>query len=214
LLQNAEAGSDFQKLWYGRYVSVSKNSKHLANLQNILQGEMDFAGLTIDQDKRWTLVAKMNRYQYGNYQALLTTEQTKDNSDTGVKNAIYAEVLRPEAETKEKWFNVVVNNPEKLKLSTLRYIMWGLFPSEQQALKIPYKAKILAHIPKLNEGSDLSLLGSFTGSLLPAQCTPESEKELAALVIEYKDMKPQALKSVKAAHQEVGRCIKALKLLQ
>ena len=214
LLQNAEAGSDLQKFWYSRYVSVSKTSKHLATLENILLGKVSFDGLMIDQDKRWTLIAKMNRYQYGDYQALLITEQVKDNSDTGVKNAIYAEVLRPEAENKAKWFTVVVDNPEKLKLSTLRYIMWGLFPSEQEALALPYKAKILAHIPKLNEGSDLSLLESFTSNLLPAKCTVESEQELAELITAYSKMKPQALKSVKAAHQEVGRCIKALKLLQ
>lgn len=213
LLQNAEAGSDFQKMWYSRYVNVSKTSKHLANLQNVLHGEMSFDGLTIDQDKRWALVAKMNRYQQGNYQALLVAEQAKDNSDTGVKNAIYAEVVRPEADIKDKWFNVVIDNPEKLKLSTLRYIMWGLFPSEQKDLAAPYKARILAHIPKLNEGSDLSLLSSFTSSLLPAQCTAKSEQELAALVTAYSEMKPQALKSVKATHQEIGRCIKALKLL-
>lgn len=213
LLQNAEAGSDLQKFWYSRYVNVAKTSQHLTNLQNILLGEMSFDSLTIDQDKRWTLIAKMNRYQHGNYQALLVAEQAKDNSDTGVKNAIYAEVLRPVADIKEKWFNIVLNNPEKLKLSTLRYIMWGLFPVEQQALAAPYKAKILAHIPKLNEGSDLSLLESFTSSLLPAQCTAESEQELAALITAYSEMKPQALKSVKATHQEIGRCIKALKLL-
>ena len=214
LLQQAEAGSDFQKMWYSRYVNVSKTTKHLANLQNILHGEMSFDGLLIDQDKRWTLVAKMNRYQQGNYQALLVAEQAKDNSDTGVKNAIYAEVLRPEAAIKDKWFNVVINNPEKLKLSTLRYIMWGLFPSEQQALAAPYKAKILAHIPKLNEGSDLSMLESFTSSLLPAKCTATSEQELAGLITAYSEMKPQALKSVKATHQEIGRCIEALKLLK
>ncbi len=213
LLQQAEPGSDFQKLWYSRYVNVSKTSKHLANLQNILHGEMNFDGMTIDQDKRWTLVAKMNRYQHGNYQALLKAEQENDKSDTGVKNAIYAEVLRPEPAIKDKWFNVVINNPEQLKLSTLRYIMWGLFPSEQRVLQAPYKARILAHIPTLNQGSDLSLLESFTSTMLPAQCTPESEQELADLITQYQGMKPQALKSVKATHQNIGRCIKALKLL-
>ncbi|XQW83993.1 ERAP1-like C-terminal domain-containing protein [Thalassotalea piscium] len=142
LLEKAEAGSDFQKMWYSRYISVAKSHQHLDRLAKILNGEKSFAGLTIDQDKRWSIVAKLNRYQYGNYQALLTSEQAKDNSDTGVKNAIYAEVLRPEPEVKEKWFNVVINNPDKLKLSTLRYIMWGLFPSEQEALEAPYKDKI------------------------------------------------------------------------
>jgi aminopeptidase N len=156
----------------------------------------------------------MNRYQHGNYQALLTSEAAKDITDSGVKSAIYAEVLRPEAQVKEKWFNVVINNPDKLKLSTLRYIMWGLFPSEQQALEAPYKAKILAHIPKLNIGSDLGLLESFAGSMLPTQCNAESEAELAQLIKDYSGMKPQVLKTVKASHQNIGRCVKALKLLK
>lgn len=213
LLEKAKPGSDFQKLWYSRYISVSKTNKHLKNLSDVLHGEKVFDGLSIDQDKRWNIVAKLNRYQYGNYKALLTTEQSKDNSDTGVKNGIYAEVLRPEAEVKEKWFNVVVNNPDKLKLSTLRYIMWGMFPSEQEALESEYKDKIIAHIPTLNAGSDLSLLSSFVGSMLPTSCTAESETNLMKLVEEYKTMKPQVLKSVKASHQNVGRCVKALKLL-
>ncbi|MBA6355643.1 MULTISPECIES: aminopeptidase N [unclassified Colwellia] len=214
LLENAEAGSDFQKLWYGRYVSVTKTTKHLNRLQNILNGEKSFDGITIDQDKRWTLIAKMNRYQHGNYQALLNTEAKKDITDSGVKSAIYAEVIRPEAEVKEKWFNIVINNPDKLKLSTLRYIMWGLFPGEQQALEAPYKAKILAHIPKLNEGSDLGLLESFAGSMLPTQCNAVSEAELAQLIKDYSGMKPQVLKTVKASHQQIGRCVKALELLK
>ena len=214
LLENAEAGSDFQKLWYGRYVGVTKTTKHLNRLQNILNGEKSFDGITIDQDKRWTLIAKMNRYQHGNYQALLSTEAKKDITDSGVKSAIYAEVIRPEAEVKEKWFNIVINNPDKLKLSTLRYIMWGLFPGEQQALEAPYKAKILAHIPKLNEGSDLGLLESFAGSMLPTQCNAVSEAELAQLIKDYSGMKPQVLKTVKASHQQIGRCVKALELLK
>ncbi|WP_286233887.1 aminopeptidase N [Thalassotalea sediminis] len=213
LLEKAPAGSDLQKMWYGRYVSFSKSDHHLKNLLAILQGELGYEGLTIDQDKRWGILAQLNRYQFGNYVALLDTEKAKDNSDTGVKNAIYAEVLRPEEAVKKKWFDVVINNPENLKLSTLRYIMWGLFPSEQSVLEAPYKEKILAHIPTLNEGSDLGLLSAFASSMIPSECTAESEAELAKLVKQYKDMKPQVLKTVKARHQNVGRCIKALKLL-
>ena len=214
LLEKSTAGSDLQKMWYSRYVRLSKSEVHLKNLLSLLQGEKRYSGLTIDQDKRWNILAQLNRYQYGNYQALLTAEKMKDNSDSGVKNAIYAEVLRPEAAVKAKWFDVVVNNPNKLKLSTMRYIMYGLFPSEQSALEAPYKTQILAHIPKLNAGSDLGLLEAFTDYMLPSECSVESEAELAQLVVDYKGMKPQALKSVKASHQSVSRCIKALKLLQ
>jgi len=212
LLINAEAGSDIQKMWYGRFVSSVESKTNLAVLETILDGKAIFKGLTLDQDKRWNLIAKLNHYQVGNYKERLTQEKVKDDSDSGVKSAIYAEVLRPDAATKAKWFDVVLNNPEKLKLSTLRFIIWGLFPSGQEALEAPYKDRILAHIPKLNEGSDLSMLGAFSG-LIPAECNATSEKELAELVNKYQNMKPQVLKSVKGKHESVGRCVKVLATL-
>lgn len=213
LLEKAEAGSDLQKLWYSRYVSLSKTEKHLKNLLNVLYGEKTFDGLTVDQDKRWDIIAQLSRYQHGNYQAILQAEKEKDSSDSGEKNAIYAEVLQPDEQVKAKWFDVVINNPDNIKLSTLRWIMFGLFTSEQSHLEAKYKEQILAHIPKLNEGSDLELLSAFAAYMIPSECTAESEVELANLVEEYKDMKPQVLKSVKARHQRVQRCVKALKLL-
>ncbi|WP_448564618.1 aminopeptidase N [Thalassotalea ganghwensis] len=214
LLEKSAAGSDEQKLWYSRYVSIAKSTEHLEKLTNILNGEKAFDGLLIDQDKRWGIIAKLNRYQHGNYKALLEAEKFTDNTDSGVKSAIYAEVIRPEAEVKAKWFNVVMNNPEQLKLSTLRYIMWGLFPAEQKALEAPYKHKIVDRIPTLNEGSDLGLLSTYTSLMVPAECTKISEVELAALVDQFGDMKPQVVKNLKETHEDVARCVKALALLK
>jgi hypothetical protein len=56
--------------------------------------------------------------------------------------------------------------------------------------------KINAGYWSKNESLSTWQLGSFTVSLLPTQCTPESAKELATLVEQYKGVKPQALKSV------------------
>ena len=50
--------------------------------------------------------------------------------------------------------------------------------------------------------------------MFPSQCTATSEQELAKLIEEYQGMKPQVLKTVKANHQKVERCIKALELLK
>ena len=213
LLSNAQAGSDMQKYWYSNYVDLSKSPVHLNNLQKILDGEKTFSDLTIDQDKRWEIVAALNRYQHGDYVSRLKAEKLRDNSDTGVKYAIYSEALRPHPEVKAQWFAVLIDNPDKLKLSTLRYIMAGLFPAEQASLKQPFNAQILAQIPVLNAGTDLGLTRSFASSMLPAQCTAQSERRLASLVDDYSSMKPQILKAVKAKHQTVERCIKALALL-
>ena len=214
LLEKATPGSDFQKLWYDQYVSISKTDEQLQHILDILSAKVSYPGLVIDQDKRWQLVSILNRYQFSNYQALLTAEKSTDSSDTGVKYAIYSEVVRPEADVKAKWFKVLINNPSNLKLSTLRIIMNGMFLSDQQQLEEPYQQKIIAHINTLNSGSDLGLLEYFANNMLPFRCTTEMEKKLAALLIEYKDMKPQVLKAIKTNHQEVGRCINRQVLLK
>lgn len=214
LLSRAQPGSDLQKYWYSNYVDVSKNPGHLSNLRQILDGGKGFEGLVIDQDKRWDIIARLNRYQHGDYKALLSAEAELDNSDIGVKYAIYSEVLRPDPDVKARWFEAITLNPDNLKLATLRYVMAGLFPAEQTVLEQPFKTRILAQIPILNQSNDLGLTRAFARAMLPAQCTAESEQELKALVGEYSAMKPQIVKAVKARHQTVERCIKALALLQ
>ncbi|GHB60684.1 aminopeptidase N [Psychrosphaera saromensis] len=213
-LENAEAGSDLQKLWYGRFVSTTRTPAQLAKLVAILDGKLAFEGLQIDQDKRWRIVRTLNHHEVGNYKERLAEEIKRDNSDIGAKNAILAEVLRPDPAVKAKWFDIIINNPDNLKLATLRYAMFGMFPGDQKALEAPYKDRILAHIESLNTQGNLKLLGAFAGSMLPTSCTNESYQELGELVEKYKDMKPQVLKGVKRSHQEVGRCVKVLNLLK
>ncbi|NRA60820.1 MAG: aminopeptidase N [Psychrobium sp.] len=213
-LLKAKAGSDLQKLWYGRFIGAAKSSDKMDVLVAILDGKKTFKGLNVDQDKRWSIVRKLNHREYGNYKQRLTDEIAADKSDKGAKNAILAEVMRPDPAVKAKWFNIVTNNPDKLKAAKLRYAMWGMFPSDQLELEKPYVERILAHIKKLNDAGELRMLSSFTGSMLPSTCTMQSYEQLAGLIEEYKDMKPQVLKSVKSRHQGVGRCVKVLDLLR
>ena len=213
LLSNAEPGSDLQKLWYANTVSSAKSPAQLALLVSILQGEQQFEGLVIDQSKRWSLVAALNRYQYGDFRALLNAEMARDNSDAGAKSAVYSKAIRPDAATKAKWFEVLMDNPDNLKLSALRYIMSALFPAEQVALEMPYKERILALIPALNNNDDLGFTRAFAGTMLPAQCTAQSEQELGLLIEKVNQMKPIIVKAVKASHESVERCIKVLETL-
>jgi aminopeptidase N len=213
LVKSAEPKSDLQKLWYTEYSYLAQTPDHLANLEKVLNGEIKVDGITIDQDKRWRLIARLNRFEFGDYKTLLTAEKVIDNSDKGTKYGIYSEVLRPEASVKAKWFKELVENPNNLKLSTLRFIMYGMFPPEQSDLENAYKARIVDHIATLNNSGDLGLLSNFTSQMLPVACTSESEQSLSRLVESYIDMKPQAVKAIKSAHEKAERCVKVLNLL-
>lgn len=213
LAKSAEPKSDLQKLWYTEYSYLVKTFDHLSNLEKLLNGEMNIEGLTIDQDKRWRIIARLNRFEHGDYKSLLSNEKKADSSDKGTKYSIYSEALRPEAAIKAKWFKELTENPNHLKLSTLRYIMAGMFPPEQRSLEKNYEQRIIEHVSTLNNNGDLALLSNFSGRMLPTECTDESQKSLAQLVDSFSDMKPQALKAIKKAHETVERCVKVLSLL-
>lgn len=212
-VKSADPKSDLQKLLYTEYSYFAKSADHLSNLVKLLNGDINIDGLTIDQDKRWKIIARLNRFEFGDYKTYLSREIEADTSDKGAKYAIYSEVLRPEANIKSKWFNELIKNPNNLKLSTLRFVMHGMFPTEQSKLEKPYKARIIDHIATLNQKGDLALLGNFTNAMLPVQCTVESEQSLATLVDTYSELKPQAVKAIKKSHETAERCIKVLNLL-
>jgi aminopeptidase N len=211
-LQQAQAGSEQQKIWYGRFVYVAHSPESLAKLQQILQGELSLAGLTIDQDKRWSIIEVLNEFQFGEYQALLAAEIKRDPSDSGVKSAIVAEVVRPDPSIKAKWFDVVLHNPEQLKLSVLRNIMSSLFPFSQNALMKPYEQKILAEIPRLNKQADYGFLTSFASRLAPATCNDSSVVQLSKAVQDFAQLNPQVFKSYKEHLQDDQRCVDIVKL--
>jgi len=162
------------------------------------------AVINADRDLYQANVAQLN--------ALLNSNDS--TYDTGTKNAILAEVLRPDSSVKAKWFDVVINNPDQLKLSTLRYIMWGLFPREQKSFEQPYVERILAHVDQLNAQGELRMLKSFVSTMIPTDCTKSSHQRLTNLVEQNQGMKPQVVKAIKATHQNVGRCVAVLEKLK
>lgn len=212
-LNNAVAGSEQQKIWYGRYINSARSEEHLERMYRLLNGEVSINGVTIDQDKRWALIANLNYYQYKDYQALVEREKLLDVSDDGLQSAIYAEVVRPEADVKAKWFDVVVNNPDNLKLSVLKTIMYGLFPGSQYELQKPYNTIIADKIVEYNDTKELGFLSAFASSLTPANCSTESAKLLTQSIARFDGFKPQVTKTYLRSQQNNDRCMRIVEKL-
>jgi aminopeptidase N len=207
-LQEAEPGSELQKIWYDSFASHSHTSRALAYLSSLLSATRVIEGLTIDQDKRWNIVVTFNRFQYGNYDELLATERGRDPSDKGQNMALAAEVVRPEAAIKDKWLDVIIDTPQSYKLATMRTLMAYLFPDEQLALLEPEAERILAAIANLNNAATEEYLGEYADYMDAATCTPASASRLARANIEFANLKPLVTKAYLVHQQEDERCIR------
>ncbi len=204
----AEPGTELQKIRYAAFVEHAHTPQALDYVQALLDGSKEIPGLVIDQDKRWDLVAALNRYLFEDYETRLGTEQARDGSDQGVNMALAVEAVRPQADVKEKWLATILDASATSKVATLRTVMANLFPAEQTALLEPQRERILAAIPMLNQNASQELLESITDGLIPATCTPDSVARLAQANTDFAGMLPLVVKAYLVHHQRDEACVR------
>ena len=218
--QQAEAGSDLQKIWFDGFAAAVHTEAGLAVLPELLDGKLALAGFDIDQDRRWQLVLKLNQHLQGDYAKRLAAEQDRDGSDLGQKMAIASEVVRPEPAVKSKWLDIILANGDAsttsestYNLSTLRYAMGAMFPADQQSLMRPFSERLLEAVPALNESADLGYLRAYARALTPAACDAASVARLAKAKQAFDSLNPTVAKAYKISHQEDQRCVDIGELL-
>ncbi len=205
-LLDAAPGSEIQKIWFANYTNRAHTPEALDSLFALLDGRNSIEGLEIDQDKRWDIVFTLNRYLHANYEALLESESRLDSSDQGINSAYATRAVRPSLEAKQEFLSMVVDNPDDLKVATLRTILFNLFPPEQTGLLENLADDILQHYGVLNETGLERFLNSYI-EILPTTCTQASIDRLAALEDEFAGYRPVLANRFLELQQADERCV-------
>jgi aminopeptidase N len=205
----ASKGNDnFQRRWFDAYLNLASSTPALARLASLLDGNASLDGLTINQDLRWAIVRRLNRYDYPGAAALLQAEAARDNSDAGQASALAATVVRPDAATKAEWLAKVQDLKTSLPFSKIRTAMYSLYPAEQNALAERTAAQRLAQLPAIDKSAGPVFMRSYAGSMIPAACTPASVKRLGAAAASMKTLSAGTRRALLDAEQEDQRCVR------
>jgi len=140
LLTDAEPGSDAQLTFARSYAGAARSDIALTDLEQLLDGELSFDGLAVDQDLRWILIAALARRGRGGDR--IETELATDTTISGQEHAAAARAAQPTAEAKaEAWDAAIVraDTPNE----THRSIAAAFQVSGQDELLTPYVAKYL-----------------------------------------------------------------------
>ncbi|MCX5660068.1 MAG: ERAP1-like C-terminal domain-containing protein, partial [Planctomycetota bacterium] len=109
LLNDAEPGSDAQLTFARSYAAASRSDIALTDLEQLLDGELAFGGLAVDQDLRWTLISSLARR--GRAADRIETELAADTTISGRERAAAARAGQPSAEAKaEAWEAAIVRS--------------------------------------------------------------------------------------------------------
>jgi len=208
LLNQSKAGSDFQKLWFGTYISLATTKDDASKLQAWLDGKNLPSGFNLDQDKRWSLVAKLQELDHQAYASLLTQEKQKDPSSKGDEAFITSKALANDVDRKKEILSALKKTDWLNSTAKKRAAVKGAFPTSQLPLVTAMKDdlyKLILDVSKM-PGEEV-LLEEITRYATPLDCTQNSVNDMGAFIKKHKDLHPLGLKNLRIKHQEHEKCV-------
>ncbi|QSX35537.1 aminopeptidase N [Shewanella avicenniae] len=205
LAMETVGNSDMQRRWFDAYISFASDELSLSHLKQLLQGDATLDGISLDQDTRWKIISQLNRYNVKGSEQLLHAEAKADQSDTGEKAAIAAEVIRPDAAIKAQWLRRI--NDDAAPFPKLRIAMSNIYPAEQAALAQKTAAERLQNLADIDNRKGRVFMRSYAPSLIPRECTHSSVVNLQQAIKDNPNLSTLTMRALQEIAQEEQRCV-------
>jgi aminopeptidase N len=209
-LTSAAAGSDWQKTYLASFTGVVETPMGQAHLIDLLEGKEILKGLTLDSDRRWTMIIRLASLldvgQNKQFDKIMAEQSKRDLSERGVQNSMAAEAARPNLANKKSWFKKIVEQKE-IPYSRARTALSIFLPRWQVELRAALADDFYSHLPQVAKEREAEFQTLYIRAFVPALCTVESENKLLEFVKAHPDLPPPMLKGLKVSQQEDARCV-------
>jgi aminopeptidase N len=202
-----KGNADFQRRWFNQYLSVASSPDALTRLAGILGGQVDAGGVPVGQPQRWSIIARLNRYNYPGAFDLIAQESARDKSDAGQIAAVAATVIRPDAAVKADWVKQIEDQKTALPFSRIRTAMGSIFPAEQGALNERDADARLARLPQVDKTGGPVFMRAYADTMIPATCTPQSVARLSRAAATMTDLSAFTRRTLLDTLQDDQRCV-------
>ncbi|TPW17254.1 MAG: aminopeptidase N, partial [Elusimicrobia bacterium] len=210
-LEKAAPGGDGQRAWFDAFARVARSPAALEKLAGLLSGALSVPGLELHQDRRWDVVAQLNRFAAPGARERAAEEAARDKSRRAQTQAIRAEVLRPDWEAKQPWLRKVLENGS-IQLADQKAAMRSLFPFEQAALRRRFFPEFYPALKRLSKDRGNEFLDAFAEDMAPATCRAEDSAAIEKFLKGNPQLPAAPRKALRVARQENDRCLKIRRL--
>jgi aminopeptidase N len=134
----------------------------------LLKGSLTVPGVTLRQQDRWRLVTTLIAFGDSEADQFLADEENRDQSGEGLKFAWIAQAARPDAATKQKYFDGYLHSPERpedwIEGSLGPFNAWN-----QTTLTAPYLAPAFEALGQIKRTRKIFFLMDWLGAFIGGQ---------------------------------------------
>ncbi len=183
-----------QLTWFDLLLTCANENSSLNKIKQLLDGDIHFENLTIDQDKRWRIVNRLCAYNFSDSLMLIENEKKNDPGDLGEKKAYLATVSIPDLEIKSKNWHSFINNEKKLSTDFMRYGMSGFFWPNQSELLSQFIQPFFDNLTNIYKEKDMHYSSAFGSVLFPSIFNPQAILKKTELFLEQNKDLPKLCK--------------------
>jgi aminopeptidase N len=204
-LAKTEPGSDHQLAFVKNIAGIARTKDHIALIAGWLDGSATPAGLEVDTDLRWQLVARL--VALGELPATaIDQELERDNTAGGQRQAASARAGIPTAEAKLDAWKAVVENDD-LANALLESTVGGFSQPDQRELLEPFVDKYFEVIGEVWETRTNEIAQTLTLGLFPSLLgSPEILAKADAFIAGSKDV--GAIRLIRELRDNVARSLR------
>jgi aminopeptidase N len=204
-LAKAEPGSDHQLAFVKNIAGLARTKDHTSLITGWLDGSATPAGLEVDTDLRWQLVARL--VALGELpEAAIDQELERDNTAGGQRQAASARAGIPTPEAKLAAWKAVVENDD-LANALLESTVGGFAQPDQRELLVPYVDKYFDAIAQVWETRTNEIAQTLTLGLFPSLLgSPEILAKADAFIANSVDV--GAIRLIRELRDNVARSLR------
>ncbi len=164
-------------VWFRGLRSVAETDAGRADLKRLLAGTLAIPGVELRPLDRWSMVTTLVALNDSEAAAILAAEKQRDHTGDGLKFAYMAEAARPDAATKQRYFNDYLHDPSRpedwVEQSLGAFNYWN-----QSALTRPYLLPALEALPQVKRERKIFFLVNWLDAFIGGQQAPASDREV------------------------------------
>ena len=173
----SDPSKDLRIVWFRALSGVSDQHAGRDALRALLEGTLEVPDVQLRQQDRWGLVTALIAYDDPHANELLAAEEKRDPSGDGRKYAYAAQAARPDAATKQRYFDDFLHHPERpedwIESSLGAFNYWN-----QSALTEPYLEPALAALPQIKQQRKIFFLVGWLDAFIGGQQSEAAQQQV------------------------------------
>ncbi len=206
-IASAPEGSDQQLAFLRGFIALAVTEEQLRSVAEVLDGDRQLPGITIDTELRWLLVLALAAAGR-DADSRIASELERDDTATGHRRAATARAARPTAEAKiEAWHDMVVDHD--LPNALLEATIAGFAQPGQETQLADFADRYFAAVPQIWRDRTPETAAAITTSLYPSLLVDQRTVAAADKLLADESLHPSGRRLVSEGRDSTLRAMRA-----